>query len=239
MILKYVLSLLAGGLTTLSPCVLPALPLIAGSAVQEHRFGIFAVAGGMITSFTVVGLFLAILGSQLGIDPDILRKISAVLLVLAGITLISTFLQTKLSKLLGLFSAKVNSLVSIERTKGLWGQFVLGSLLGAVWSPCVGPTLGTTLTLATESQNIFSAFIMMLLFGIGATAPLVGFGLASKQLALKLKSKLARIGGNGKFVFGSLVIVVGVFAFTGIDQELEQWVLDLLPKWWIRFVSAL
>ena len=51
---------------------------------------------------------------------------------------------------------------------GLPGQFGLGLLLGAIWSPCVGPTLGAASVLAAKGENLGQVALTMLVFGIGA-----------------------------------------------------------------------
>ena len=62
------LALLAGVLSTLSPCVLPILPMVLGAAVSEHRFGPAALAAGLTLSFVAIGLFVATIGFSLGLD---------------------------------------------------------------------------------------------------------------------------------------------------------------------------
>ena len=62
------LALLAGILSTLSPCVLPLLPIVLGAALTEHRFGPLALAAGVALSFVVVGLFVATVGFAIGLD---------------------------------------------------------------------------------------------------------------------------------------------------------------------------
>src|SRR5271168_2513553 len=69
----YGLGLLAGALSTLSPCVLPLVPLLVAAAVNAHRWGAMALGIGLALSFTIVGIFLATLGTALGLDPETFR----------------------------------------------------------------------------------------------------------------------------------------------------------------------
>jgi len=69
----YGLGLLAGALSTLSPCVLPLLPVLLAAAAGAHRWGALALGAGLALSFTLVGIFLATLGASLGLDPDTFR----------------------------------------------------------------------------------------------------------------------------------------------------------------------
>ena len=64
----YGLGLLAGTLSTLSPCVLPLIPLLIAAAVNAHRWGAFALGAGLALSFTLIGIFLATLGTSLGLN---------------------------------------------------------------------------------------------------------------------------------------------------------------------------
>src|SRR3977135_4216260 len=87
------LAYLAGVLSTLSPCVLPLLPVILGSAASAHRFGPLALALGLASSFVVVGLFAATVGFSIGIDADVFRVVAATLMIVVGFVLIVPLLQ--------------------------------------------------------------------------------------------------------------------------------------------------
>ena len=86
---------LAGVLSTLSPCVLPLLPLVLGSAAAAHRYGMAALAAGLVVAFVAVGLFVATIGFSIGLDSDFFRNASAVLLAGVGIVLLSGALQQR------------------------------------------------------------------------------------------------------------------------------------------------
>lgn len=124
----------AGLLTALSPCVLPMLPLVMGSAAR-NRFGPTALAAGFVTTFTVIGVLLASLGTALGLSDTIVRSISAVLLVAAGVLMISHRLQDATGRWLSPL-ASASAKLSARADQGLGAQFFIGALLGGVWSPC-------------------------------------------------------------------------------------------------------
>ena len=75
------LALLAGVLSVLSPCVLPLLPIVLGTAASQHRLGPAALAAGLALSFTAIGLFVATIGFAAGLDTGVFRTVSAVLLI--------------------------------------------------------------------------------------------------------------------------------------------------------------
>src|SRR5260370_8298611 len=83
----------AGMLSTLSPCVLPLLPLVLEPAIAAHRLGLPALTAGLVLSFVSVGLFVATVGFSIGFDGDVFRGISAVLLAVMGVVLLTAALQ--------------------------------------------------------------------------------------------------------------------------------------------------
>jgi len=89
-------ALLAGVLSTLSPCVLPLLPLVLGAAVSEHRLGPAALAAGLAVSFVAIGLFVATIGFSIGLDAGIFRGVAALLLLAGGVVLMVPRLQQRM-----------------------------------------------------------------------------------------------------------------------------------------------
>src|SRR6478752_5845966 len=136
------LALLAGVLSTLSPCVLPILPMVLGAAVSEHRFGPAALAAGLTLSFVAIGLFVATIGFSLGLDGGLFRTAAAILLVAFGIVLLVPHVQARVAVAAGPVGNWAEHRFGGFSPGGLGGQFMVGLLLGAVWSPCIGPTLG-------------------------------------------------------------------------------------------------
>src|SRR6266853_527674 len=74
----YGLGVIAGALSTLSPCVLPLVPVLLASAINAHRWGALALGAGLALSFTIVGIFLATLGASLVLDPAPFRVVGGV-----------------------------------------------------------------------------------------------------------------------------------------------------------------
>ena len=80
-----ILAFVAGILSILSPCVLPILPIVLGTAASTHRRGPLALAAGLSLSFVAIGLFLATAGHSVGLDADRLRYVAAALIVVVGV----------------------------------------------------------------------------------------------------------------------------------------------------------
>src|SRR5712692_5320492 len=94
---SYGLSFLAGLLSILSPCVLPLVPLVIAVAAAAHRLGAVALAAGLAISFVAVGVFVATVGFAIGLDANVFRIASAVLLAGIGVVLVSAPLQSALA----------------------------------------------------------------------------------------------------------------------------------------------
>jgi cytochrome c-type biogenesis protein len=227
----YGLGLLAGALSTLSPCVLPLVPVLIASAVNAHRRGPWALGVGLALSFTTVGVLLASFGASLGLDPDTFRTAGGVVLAIFGLILLVPKLQELTARAAGTLSNSGNQLLARLTFEGLAGQFLVGALLGVVWSPCVGPTLGAATTLASQGRDLGQIALLMLLFGIGAAAPLILLGSLSRTTLLKVRGRLARAGRYGKQLFGLVMLCLGVLIATGADKALEAWILDRTPDW--------
>jgi cytochrome c-type biogenesis protein len=215
----------------LSPCVLPLVPVLVAAAMNAHRWGALALGLGLTLSFTVVGIFLATLGASLGFDPDTFRLVGAVILALFGLVLLVPKLQDLFARATGILSNSGSRLLARVTYGGLAGQFAVGGLLGIVWSPCVGPTLGAASTLASQGKDLGQIALLMLIFGIGAALPLVLLGSLSRASMMKVRGRLLNAGKYGKQALGLIMLALGVLIATGADKSLEAWILDRTPDW--------
>jgi cytochrome c biogenesis protein CcdA len=225
------LSFLAGVLSILSPCVLPLLPIILGTAQSEHQMGPVALAAGLALSFTLIGLFVATIGFAMGLDTDVFRAISAFFLIAIGIVLLVPRLQQQFAVAAGPVGSWVDERFGGFSATSLWGQFGLGVLLGAVWAPCVGPTLGAASILAAKGEDLGQVAITMLVFGIGAAVPLMVLGFVSREAMMRWRGRLMEAGKGGKMLLGALLLAVGLLIATGADKRLEAFLVDISPQW--------
>ncbi len=224
-------ALVAGILSSLSPCVLPLLPVVLGTAVSEHRFGPAALAAGLALSFVAIGMFVATIGFGIGLDAALFRKAAAVLLIGAGLVLIVPRFQMAFAGAAGPISGWADNRFGGFKTSGLSGQFALGLLLGAVWSPCVGPTLGAASVLASQGKDLAQVALVMSAFGLGAALPLLVLGSLSRQTLLAWRGKLMSAGNAGKAVLGTLLLLIGLSILSGFDKHLEALIVDASPAW--------
>ena len=225
------LALLAGVLSTLSPCVLPLLPIVLGAAASEHRLGPAALAAGLAISFTAIGLFVATIGFAAGLDTGFFRMVAAILLIGVGVVLLVPRLQEQFALAAPPVSNWAGGYADNFAPTSLAGQFGLGLLLGAVWSPCVGPTLGAASILAAKGEDLGEVALTMLAFGIGAALPLLLIGLLSREAMQRWRARLMETGKTGKTILGLLLVTVGLLVATNLDKRIETLLVDASPAW--------
>ncbi len=228
---SYALGFVAGAVSTLSPCVLPLLPVVVGSAVATHRLGAVALAGGLALAFFAVGLFVATIGFAIGFDGDALRLVGAGLLAAVGVVLLSGSLQAALAAAGSRVGSQLHIRAAAFEPTGLGGQFLLGGLLGVVWSPCVGPTLGAASLLAAQGRALPQVGLVMALFAVGAAMPLVAVGLMSRALLARWRQRLLAAGKAGKIALGGVMLVLALAVATGADRQAETVLTGLAPAW--------
>jgi cytochrome c biogenesis protein CcdA len=225
------LAFLAGALSVLSPCVLPLVPVVLGTAASEHRLGPLALSAGLALSFTAIGLFIATIGFAAGLDTDLFRTVSAVLLIAVGVLLLVPRLQEQFATAAGPVTHWAGGYLDNFAATGLAGQFGLGVLLGAVWSPCVGPTLGAASLLAAKGEDLGQVALTMFVFGIGAALPLMLLGFISREAMQRWRGRLLDAGKGGKTLLGALLLAIGLLIATGLDKRLEAALVDASPDW--------
>ena len=232
------LALAAGLLSILSPCVLPLVPIVLGAAATSHPLGALALAGGLAVSFTGLGLLLAVAGFGLGIDAGTFRMAAAAIMIVLGAILLVPAWQAQLAGVGGPLSNWADRHFGRFASAGLAGQFALGLLLGAVWSPCVGPTLGAASLLASQGRELSQVALTMLVFGIGAALPLVLFGLISRATLMGVRSRLLSAGKVGKGLLGGAFLVIGFAIVSGADKWLETVLVDASPQWLTQLTTS-
>ncbi|MGL4198766.1 MAG: cytochrome c biogenesis protein CcdA, partial [Allorhizobium sp.] len=121
----------------------------------------------------------------------------------------------------------------------LKGQFLVGLLLGAVWSPCVGPTLGAASLMASRGENLLQVTTTMVAFGVGAALPLLLLGMLSREALARSRNRLLTIGQTGKALMGGLLVITGGLVVSGFDKSIEIWLLELAPEWLIDMTTRI
>jgi cytochrome c biogenesis protein CcdA len=182
-------------------------------------------------SFTVIGLFVSTIGFAIGLDAGLFRTIAAVLLLLIGIVLLAEPLQARLAAAGSPVGNIVEDAFGQLPTRGWSGQFLLGLMLGAVWLPCVGPTLGAASVLAARGESLGQVALTMGLFGLGAAVPLLMMGLLSREAMMRWRARLLSAGSGGKMVLGALLVAVALLILSGLDKAIEAALVEASPAW--------
>jgi cytochrome c biogenesis protein CcdA len=225
------LAFAAGVLSVLSPCVLPILPIVLGATLTDRKAGLVALAAGLSISFVTVGMFVATIGYSLGLDANVFRYVAVSLMVAIGVVLMLPQLQTQLAAANAPLANWTDRHFGSQRRTGISGQFWIGVLLGAVWSPCVGPTLGAASLLAAQGRNLPQVAITMFVFGIGAALPLLLLGLLSREAMAQWRIRLRSAGQVTKVGLGIVFVAIGALVLTGLDKSIEAALVAASPQW--------
>ena len=236
--MTYVWAYLAGTLTLINPCVLPLLPVIIAAAFQGSRVGPLMLAAGLTLSFAVLGVGVTAFGHLAGIDELLINRIAAVVMVLFGTILLVPRAQAALSRVASPVASRANVGIDRVRGAGAGGQLAVGMLLGAVWSPCIGPTLGGAIGLAASGENLGQAGATMLAFGIGVSTVLLGLAYGSREILMARRERLMAWMPWAKPIMGAALLLVGLAVFFHLDRIIESRLLDAMPDWLLTFSVA-
>lgn len=236
MFLSYVLSFIAGALTTLSPCVLPILPFVLSSSLGKTKTGPIALSLGVIFSFTFITILISSTGHLFGLSPEVLKTLGALFLLAGGLLFLNQSLADKFTEAVSARMQTIGNLQVQDSKFSFVSQFVNGLVLGLVWTPCSGPSLGIAIGLATKSDTLFQAAAYLIVFAIGSTLPLLALAYGARSLIVKAKSNLKALSVTKK-VFGLLMMISALLILTGADKKIESNILNVLPDWWIDITT--
>lgn len=223
----------AGLLTLINPCVLPVLPIVLATALQADRRGPIALAAGMSLAFVVLGLGVATLGYALGIREETVARAAAILMIGFGLILLVPRFSAGFATATAGVSTRADSQMDVIDNSGLKGQFLGGMLLGAVWSPCVGPTLGGAIGLASQGESLWLAGGIMLAFAMGISTIILVLGYGARSVIMKRQAMMRKIADKSRPVMGGVFILVGVMILTNFLRVIEGWMVQNLPAWLI------
>lgn len=233
------LSYAAGALSTLSPCVLPILPIVLFGAIEQHVWGPAALAAGLSLSFSGIAIFVALIGLGIGVDAAFLRLTVAILMVGIGVVLLIPSLQHRLALAAAPVATGGQRWIDKLKPGGIRGQFLLGIMLGAIWSPCSGPTLGAAVGLAAQSNTAGQAAALTTLFGLGAATPILLLAYGSRKAIEARRTWLSQSARIGRPLMASALILIGGFVLTGFDKIVEASLTRAMPDWLVTVTTRL
>jgi cytochrome c-type biogenesis protein len=225
----FLVALLGGAASFLSPCVLPLLPaylsFVSGLSVEDLQKGdrrvLWSTIGfvaGFSLVFTLLGAGFSFIGGLA--DQRTLEIVAGTLLVIlgavvAGVT-IPAFMQRDVRPLLA----------TVPR--GPAGAVVVGIAFALGWTPCVGPVLASILTLAASGSNPAAGALLLLVYSLGLGIPFLIAGLFVGK-ALRAFARIRRHLRTIQVVCGVLLILYGALLISGqfswLSQRLPGWVI--------------
>lgn len=229
--MELVFAYLAGLLTLINPCVLPVLPIVLGSALQADTRGPYALAAGMSLSFVTFGMLVATVGYSLGLTQELLSQIGAGLMIMFGLILLTPPLAARFETAFAGISSGADQTIGRADSGDLSGQFIGGLLLGAVWSPCIGPTLGGAIALASQGQDLFWAFLIMCAFAAGVSTLILGLGFGGQKLIRQRANRLSGLAARSKPILGAVFLLVGLAILFRLHHLAEAWAVRNMPTW--------
>ncbi|MEM6383161.1 MAG: cytochrome c biogenesis protein CcdA [Pseudomonadota bacterium] len=222
---------IAGLLTLINPCVLPILPIVLVTALNANRLGPVALAAGLSASFVVFGVLVTAFGTSVGLTQEMLAQIGTALMIVFGTVLVvPSFAQRFELATAGLASTAGARMNAVD-TGSMRGQFVGGLLLGVVWSPCIGPTLGGAIALASQGQNLLYVTLIMMVFAAGVSTFVIGLGIGAQEGLRKRSQLFAGLAERSKPIIGITFIIIGLMLFFRLHHVLEGLLLNVMPIW--------
>jgi cytochrome c-type biogenesis protein len=177
-----------------------------------------------------VGLFVAAIGSSIGLDAGIFRTAAAIMMVLIGAVPAAPRLQAWFALTASPLGEFAQARLGASSPPGIAGQFGAGLALGAVWSPCMGPTLGAASILAAQGRNFGEVALTMSLFGLGAAAPLLAIGLLSREAFARWRGHFLVARSSAKSAFGGLLMAIGLTIVSASTRR-PRFLVEMSPQW--------
>lgn len=218
------LAFLAGLASFLSPCVLSLVPAYVGylggqaaangkseNKLRTFLHGVTFVAGFSLV-FIIFGIGFSVLGGLLQDLREVLSKVGGVIVILLGL---------HMTGLLRLGFLEYDSRVNVNQTKelGYPSSFLMGISFSAGWSPCIGPVLGTILTLVMNEGNIISGVYYLSAYSLGMAIPFLLAAFAVGWVS-KLIRKYSKFMHYVEVAMGIVMILLGLLLFMGIFERL-------------------
>ena len=205
-----ILALLAGILTSFTPCSLSSIPLVIGyvggtgqkNTKRAFRLSLTFAAGAAVT-FTILGVIASIAGRLMGTSASWWHIVLGVLMILMA-------LQTW-----GIFEIIPSSyLISKNTKKGFAGAFIAGILGGVFSSPCSTPVVIALLAIVAGKGSIVWGILLLLLYSIGhgILAIIAGTSIGFVQ-KLSSSEKYGKASTVLKIVMGALILLIGFYMF--------------------------
>lgn len=206
-----------------SPCILPILPFILAASLSGDRTRPLQITASFIISFTIFSLIARQILALTGIQQDQIQMGAFALLLIFGLIMLIPKLEEKFAEMTGGIAAKANNLSNSKAASGKGGGFLIGALIGLVWTPCAGPILAVALLQIIQSKTNFDAVLTIAAFGLGAGIPMLLIGYFSHSLTRYVRA-LTRHAVTIRRAMGTLIVLFAVLGLSGFN--LGEWVVS-------------
>ena len=223
----------AGLISFLSPCVLPLIPgyisYISGTSFDklvEKRKSLIVIktiffALGFSIVFIALGSTASLIGNFLLNNSDVFRIIAGIIIIFFSLQLIGMINFKFMNKDIRIFTGQYNH--------NLTFPLLVGAAFGFGWTPCIGPILGSILTLAAIEENISKSVLLLSSYSLGLAIPFIISGVLIDKFLLFSKSFRYYISTITK-VGGAILLLTGIAILTGQLQVLGFFILEYFPS---------
>ncbi len=223
------LSFVAGIVSVTSPCVFPLIPIVMAGSTGSKLRPIFIVLGVAI-SFTLMGVIISQVGGMAGAKiSSSLRIVGIALIIIMGFFLVSDKLNNYFIMYSSVLLNKLNLATSSGMGEGWSGALILGTSLGVVWIPCVGPVLGTVLTAVALKGQVLVGGLSLFLYSIGIGIPMLAVAYLGKYATSRIEG-ISKYNKSIKKVAGIIIIIMGIAFYFGIELRIEAILAPYFPE---------
>lgn len=222
----FLISVLAGVLTVLAPCILPLLPIVIGSSETEgHKISkrSFVVIGSLSVSVIVFTLLLKASTLLINIPQTFWSVFSGTIIILVGFAILFPSLWSRIPFVQKLSVLSNKAVGTGYQKKNYYGDMLIGFALGPVFTTCSPTYLFIIATILPAGFLV--GFIYLLGFTLGLAISLLLIAYFGGQLVNKITSHMDATN-RVKQIFGILIIFVGIAILTGYDKKIETAILD-------------
>ncbi|MEX2028359.1 MAG: cytochrome c biogenesis CcdA family protein [Candidatus Curtissbacteria bacterium] len=218
---------LSGMGAILAPCIWPLLPIVLSSTNSQGKAKGVGTVIGLVISFTVATIAISFIVSLFAVNTEMLRKFSAIILFMLGLTFIITPAMVKIEAGLSRLSSGLSVKPTPQKTDFL-GGLITGITLGLVWSPCAAPILAVVATISATQSISIAQVINIFSFALGLAIPLLALTFFGSYLFTKTRFLSSRTHQIQK-IFGVIILATAVMIFVNYDRTLQKIILEAFP----------